>query len=286
MNANTFHVVADVPDNYSLRMRYLLPPFNLPTTTEGPARWVIVTKPICVHANMSLVKSLCDKYGAERLVLMDWGDQGDGEYPCTVFAQNCKHSWPKNVIGYIQPIHERRWLQGPAAGGVKLDAPYRKERRFTVSFCGDVSSHPCRRVGADIIATVPGHFLKLHPDGFNAKEMAHVPLDGDYNLSFDAQVMWCPPSRRALTMRLSEALAAGVPVLTTPLTPVIRLPPTLSFLDWVWCHDANMGDFTDVLQQMLAAPLQAERAAVTMQKEFAFYSENFWSFVSQELSKL
>jgi hypothetical protein len=274
----SFYVADDPAVPPRFRLHYKLPAFNLPTCNEPDARWVIYPHPVLVYDRTELVAQLCEKYGAERLVLFDYSDFGDGNYPCTVFAQNTKPGFPRNVLTFLQPT--LRFF-----GDKQISIPKRYHSGFDISFCGDGSSHPTRWAGArQIMNSELNYSLKMNHNGFLENEN---PMDEDYDNSFNTKLMWCPPSRRPITSRLLEAAAAGVPIITGFFASEFRTPRSLSFLyDGINFYNPTMTDFMSTVEWAMSNIDVLENKSAILQREFNDYQQNFWKFVESELTLL
>lgn len=211
-------------------------------------------------------------------MLFDYSDHGHGDYPCTVFAQNTKHEFPKNVLTYLHPLQKRMF------DGKLENPPTRSSLEYDVSFCGDATSHPMRARGIELFAELKPHrgFLKANAGGFLEN---NDPAEGDYWKSFQTRLMWCPPSRRPVTSRMLEAINDGVPVLTAPLWEQTRLDRHTDFIKGTNVHGWGMENFLDAIKHCLADPELEERALI-LRRRFLDYQNNFWRIVALQLSKL
>lgn len=275
MNA---HFLATNPFTPRFKTRTVLPPIDLPNCPLKDARWVIVPFRCMMNrdADIEVIKGLVEQYGADKLVLFDHSDFGNGFYPCRVFAQNTKHDFPPKVYSYIDPCWQK------FENDVLLPTPRRNSWKYEVTFVGDIKSHPCRDVGALEL----GHsfqmyhrcLFKYNDDGWVCLDK---PQDEVYLDSFNTRLMWCPPSRRAVTERLAEALSAGVGIITN--LDDFRKGDYLWFLDRIPQHRKDGMFIANQISELLQGTI-LERYADAYHKQFVAYREIFWHYILEQLN--
>lgn len=226
--------------------------------------------------DLAEISKLIERYGGDRLVLFDYSDHGDGNYPCRVFAQNTKKHFPATVFSYLDP----QWQKFQE--NRRLPVPERIESKYDFTFCGDITSHASRLNGKEACRELAGKFkclFKFNEDGWVC---LNDPQDDVYTDSFNTHLMWCPPSRRAITNRLLEAILAGVPVITN--LSEFRSSPYLDGIISLLPEHALDGNGLASDVRTLLNQQTLEVRAREAQHKFEHYRNNFWQYVIAELN--